>query len=76
MSQYDHREPTITLPGKIVAPRSKLVYLYLLTAGRSTITELKQALCEPLLALYKVLGTLVDEGLIRRHGRHYRAIEE
>lgn len=59
------------IPTDIESTGSKLVYLYLHTAGASTIEDLQSSLDMKQLALYPVLETLSSEGLITRNGETY-----
>lgn len=60
-----------TIPAEIDSTGSKLVYLYLDTAGDATIDELQSALGMKQLALFPVLDTLSTEGLVTRDGERY-----
>lgn len=64
---HDHT----TIPTEIESAGSKLVYLYLDTAGDATVDELQSALGMKQLALFPVLDTLSSEGLVTRDGEHY-----
>ncbi|ADJ14680.1 TrmB family transcriptional regulator [Halalkalicoccus jeotgali] len=59
------------LPTEIESTGSKLVYLYLHTAGEATIEELQSSLGMKQLALFPVLDTLSSEGFVDRDGETY-----
>lgn len=59
------------LPDTLGSPRTKLVYLYLRSAAGAGQTELKRSLGMQALALYPILETLVDEGLVERVDDEY-----
>ncbi len=63
-------ERTVTvgapLPATLASPRSKLVYLYLRTAGGGSAADLCDALGMKRVAAYPVLDTLVRRGLVVR----------
>ena len=61
-----------SVPDGIDSPTGKLVYLYLATAGRTTVEEMATHLDEPKLTLYGVLGTLAKRGLVERTAGGYR----
>jgi DNA-binding transcriptional ArsR family regulator len=66
------RPPSVdALPEEITSASAKLVYLYLDRAGPTTVSELSAALDMRKLALYSVLGALVDQGLVDRDGETY-----
>lgn len=54
------------LPATLASPRSKLVYLYLRTAGGGSAADLCDALGMKRVAAYPVLDTLVRRGLVVR----------
>lgn len=65
------QQEAVRLPETIESPRAKLVYLYLATAGESTVAELQRDLGLGQLALRTILRTLRERGLIdRSHGRY------
>lgn len=66
------RSDATTIPDDIESPRAKLVYLYLATAGRSTVDDLAADLDMPKLALFSVLGTLVGCDAVATDGDAYR----
>ncbi len=66
-----HDRTAIELPTEIESTGSKLVYLYLSTAGEATIGELRTSLDMKHLSLYPVLETLASEGLVARDGETY-----
>ena len=59
------------IPAEIESASSKLVYLYLHTAGEATVEELQSSLGMKQLALFPVLQTLESEDLITRDGETY-----
>lgn len=59
------------IPTEIESSGSKLVYLYLHTAGEATIEDLQSSLGMKQLALFPVLDTLSSEGLVAREGESY-----
>ncbi|MDL5362698.1 TrmB family transcriptional regulator [Halalkalicoccus sp. NIPERK01] len=59
------------IPTEIESAGSKLVYLYLHTAGEATIEELQSSLGMKQLALFPVLDTLSSEGFVAREGERY-----
>lgn len=61
------------VPPGLVSARAKLVYLYLASVGAATADELQTALRESLLSLYKILGALLDLGLVECRGDRYMA---
>ncbi|WP_440990779.1 TrmB family transcriptional regulator [Haloarchaeobius baliensis] len=61
------------IPGELNSPTAKLVYLYLDTTGRSTVDEMQQSLNVPKLALFSVLGSLSESGLVECDGDCYAA---
>lgn len=70
-AQQEYENPSATLdqlPAVLDSSNSKLVYLYLSTTEDATITELQSALDMKQLALFPVLQTLTNEGLISRNG--------
>lgn len=71
MSTADLTHDRTALPTEIESPGSKLVYLYLHTAGEATIDELQSSLGMKQLALFPVLDTLSSEGLVAREGETY-----
>lgn len=68
-----HERTAVELPRQIESPGSKLVYLYLSTAGKATIDELRTSLDMKHLSLYPVLEVLSREGLVARDGDTYAA---
>ena len=61
-----------SVPEGIDSPTGKLVYLYLATAGRTTVEEMATHLDEPKLTLYGVLGTLAKRDLVEQTESGYR----
>lgn len=59
------------LPATLASPRSKLVYLYLRTAGGGSAADLCDALGMKRVAAYPVLDTLVRRGLVVRDGETF-----
>lgn len=77
LERPDHRAPSararsvtvpITLPEQIGSPQAKLVYLYLLVRGTVSVDELGTSLGLPKLALFSILQTLSEYGLVARDG--------
>lgn len=66
------RERGVTIPDGVHSPRAKLVYLYLSSAGRATVDEIADHLGMQKMALFSVLGTLDDDGLVECDGDRYR----
>jgi predicted transcriptional regulator len=62
------RQTTEPIPTELASPTAKLIYLYLDTAGQSTVDEMQQSLDIPKLALFSVLGSLTDSGLVECDG--------
>ena len=56
------------IPENLESPRSKLVYLYLTGQESATIERIQEDLKMKKIALYAVLQTLTDKGLIERTG--------
>lgn len=67
------RPTTDPIPAELASPTAKLIYLYLDTTGRSTVDEMQQSLDIPKLALFSVLGSLTDSGLVECDGDCYAA---
>lgn len=59
------------LPRDIRSSEGKLVYLYLATKGGATLEELENALAMKKLALYSILETLQDRGLVDKEADEY-----
>lgn len=59
------------IPVGIKSPRGKLVYLYLAAVDGATANELCAALGVKSLAVYPVLRTLCERGLVTQCGRRY-----
>ncbi|WP_227354056.1 helix-turn-helix domain-containing protein [Haladaptatus salinisoli] len=57
-----------SLPDELVSPRAKLVYLYLATAQGATLDELQAGLDLPKIALYTIVRTLRERGLVEKEG--------
>jgi DNA-binding IclR family transcriptional regulator len=60
-----------TVPSELEATSTKLVYLCLAGTEGLTITALADALHMRKIALYSILGSLVDRGLVERAGETY-----
>lgn len=60
------------IPEQLESPRSKLVYLYLLSVVEADIHELNRRLRINYLSLYPTLDLLLDQKLIERDGTRYR----
>ena len=65
------RETPETLPNCIDSTGGKLVYLYLDTAGPTTISELADALDMGKLSLYSVLDALAGKDVVAVDGETY-----
>jgi DNA-binding IclR family transcriptional regulator len=63
------------MPTEVESPSGKLVYLYLRTRERATLTELQSALDLPRITLFSVLKTLRGRGLVSQDGDHYVAAD-
>ena len=59
------------LPAELDSSNSKLVYLYLSTAGKATVGDLQSTLGMKQLALFPILQTLEGKDLIERDGETY-----
>lgn len=70
--------PTVgSLPKRLRSSRAKLVYLYLHTVGGARLEELEDTLGMGTLALFPILGVLVDHGLVERiDGRYVVTTED
>ncbi len=75
MAQTQQSRPELTVPSSLDATSSKLVYLCLAEGGESTVSELAETLDMRMLALYSVLGSLVDQDLVERRGETYHLRE-
>ena len=64
-------ETTIDIPTELDSPASKLVYLYLETAGASTVNDLQASLDMGKISLYPLLKSLSKRGLVDRDGERY-----
>jgi predicted transcriptional regulator len=67
------RQTAEPIPAELTSPTAKLIYLYLDTSGQSTVDEMQQSLDIPKLALFSVLGSLTDSGLVECDGDCYAA---
>lgn len=70
----NHATATATidqLPAALDSSNSKLVYLYLATAEKASITDLQSTLQMKQLPLFPVPRTLVDNGLVERDGETF-----
>jgi len=65
-------QPAAQVPPELDSPGAKLVYLYLSTDGAATVGELQSALGMTKIALYGILQTLGERGLVDRDGQRYR----
>ena len=59
------------IPTALESPRTKLVYLYFVMAGKGTVDDVHDALGIKLISLYPVLETLNEKGLVQRDGSRY-----
>lgn len=64
----DSGQTTLAVPSEVTSAEAKLVYLYLSVRGRATVDELGESLGLPKLALFSILGTLREHGLVARDG--------
>lgn len=74
MSEAKAPTTTDNLPDELESPQTKLVYLYLLTAGASTLSELRTSLGIKKITLLSVLDALTDRSLVTRDGSEYRPV--
>lgn len=56
------------VPADLDSARTKLVYLYLQTAGPATVFEMAEALGERALSLYPTIDRLADRSHVERRG--------
>jgi predicted transcriptional regulator len=61
----------IALPNELDSAPSKLVYLYLRTAGECTVDDLQSSLDMKKISLYPLLKSLSKQGLVDREGETY-----
>lgn len=59
-------EQHFAVPTALTSPRTKLVYLYLVSAGETTVTELTAVLDVSKLTLLPILQSLAAQGFIHR----------
>lgn len=59
------------IPTDLRSPRAKLVYLYLRNSGGATVEQLARALDMQKIALFSVLKTLRQRGLVDRDREQY-----
>ncbi|WP_280536868.1 helix-turn-helix domain-containing protein [Halopenitus sp. POP-27] len=62
----------MSLPTELQSPRAKLVYLYLTTNRRATVSEMAESLGMKKISLYGILKTLRNEEFIQQQGEEYR----
>lgn len=62
---------TIAVPGELVSPRAKLVYLYLASAEEATPSELTDTLDLDKLTVLSILRSLSSRGLVSKTDRAY-----
>ena len=62
------------LPAELDSAQSKLVFLYLETAGGGTVSDLCDALDIPQVSLYPTLRTLCERDLVEVRDGEYRPI--
>lgn len=65
-------EPAPVVPSSVTSPRAKLVYLYLDGAGAATAAEVADELGLGKLAVYGVLRTLRERGVVERLDDQFR----
>jgi len=68
----DTAEPDrIAIPEGLTAAESKLVYVFLAASNGATVAELNDALDIRKIALFPVLRTLTERGVVAREGAAY-----
>ncbi|MFB6305272.1 MAG: TrmB family transcriptional regulator [Haloferacaceae archaeon] len=77
MNAQTYATPRATLaapemPNDLSSAESKLVYLYLSVTDEATVDDLNDDLGLQKLALFPVLDTLSENGLVDRDGERYR----
>ena len=66
-------DPSIDLPTDLDSASSKLVYLYLRTAGECTVDDLQSSLAMKKISLYPLLKSLSKKGHVDSDGETYYA---
>lgn len=66
-----HDEP---MPEELGSPRAKLVYLYLTTTDGATVDEMQTGLDLPKIALYTIVRTLRERGLVEKNGQELAVV--
>jgi DNA-binding IclR family transcriptional regulator len=61
----------VAVPADLNSPRAKLVFLYLSTHEGATIGELQENLAMKKIALYSILKTLRERGLVGQETDRY-----
>ena len=61
------------LPDELESPQAKLVYLYVETAGETTVGDVNETLGMKKLSALSVLQSLSKKGLVERDGDDVRA---
>ena len=69
--ELESEAETTTMPSELDSSASKLVYLYLKTAGECTVSELQASLDMKKISLYPLLKTLSKQNLVDRDGERY-----
>lgn len=70
-AEADADAEPIALPTELDSTPSKLVFLYLRTAGECTVDELQSALDMKKISLFPLLKNLSKKGLVERDGESY-----
>ena len=70
-SKSESETETTTVPAELDSAASKLVYLYLGTAGECTVSDLQASLGMKKISLYPLLKSLSKQGLVDRDGERY-----
>ncbi|WP_327052562.1 TrmB family transcriptional regulator [Halomicrococcus gelatinilyticus] len=63
-----------SLPEELGSPRAKLVYLYLTTTSGATVDELQAGLDLPKMALFTIVRTLRERGLVEKRGHEIAVV--
>ena len=70
----EERERDLAVPDDLTSSEAKLVYLFLLVRGTTTVDELGDALDLPKLTLFSILQTLRNRDLVVRDGDTVAAV--
>ena len=63
---------TVSIPTELDSTSSKLVYLYLRSAGECTVDDLQASLDMKKISLYPLLKSLSKKGLVDKSGETYQ----